>query len=52
MQFYVHFMRAKEQGLFGEAPDAVEALTDCPRCGQPTSADGLCAFCRLWEPRG
>jgi uncharacterized protein (TIGR00269 family) len=52
MQFYVHFMRAKEHGLFGEAPDAVEALTDCTRCGQPTSADGLCAFCRLWEPRG
>jgi hypothetical protein len=25
------------------------ALHPCTTCGQPTSAPGLCAFCRLWE---
>ena len=25
-----------------------ELLAPCPSCGQPTSAQGLCAFCRLW----
>jgi hypothetical protein len=24
-------------------------LKTCERCGQPTSAPGLCAFCRLWD---
>ncbi len=29
-------------------PESVE-LHDCPRCGMPTAADGLCRFCRLKE---
>jgi uncharacterized protein (TIGR00269 family) len=51
LQFYLNFLRAKEQGLFSEhKADQVE-LRACEKCGQPTSAPGLCAFCRLWEGR-
>ncbi|HIQ04129.1 MAG TPA: hypothetical protein EYH31_00360 [Anaerolineae bacterium] len=31
---------------FGEA-ESVE-MRPCRVCGQPTTADDLCAFCRLW----
>jgi hypothetical protein len=27
-------------------------LNTCQRCGQPTSAPGNCAFCRLWDRIG
>ena len=48
LQFYLGFLRAREQGLFAEQTVQVE-LNTCEKCGQPTSAPGLCAFCRLWE---
>ncbi len=50
LQFYLSFLRAREQGLFAEQAAHVE-LNACEKCGQPTSAPGLCAFCRLWERR-
>jgi uncharacterized protein (TIGR00269 family) len=50
LQFYLSFLRAREQGLFAEHAKQVE-LNACDKCGQPTSAPGLCAFCRLWERR-
>ena len=50
LQFYLSFLRAREQGLFAEQAAHVE-LNACEKCGQPTSAPGLCAFCRLWEKR-
>lgn len=52
-QFYLEFLRAKEQGLFAPAQQEQESIENktCIKCGQPTMADGLCAFCRLWEPR-
>jgi uncharacterized protein (TIGR00269 family) len=50
LQFYLNFLRAREQGLFAEQVTRVE-LNACEKCGQPTSAPGLCAFCRLWERR-
>ena len=48
-QFYLQFLQARERGKvsFAEA-DRVE-LQPCVRCGQPTTAGNLCAFCRLWE---
>jgi len=48
LQFYLNFLRAREQGLFAEQAAQVE-LDACEKCGQPTSAPGLCAFCRLWS---
>jgi uncharacterized protein (TIGR00269 family) len=50
LTFYVKFLEARKQGLFGE-PDVgpTVELHPCPNCGQPTSAPGLCSFCRLME---
>jgi len=48
MQFYLSFLQAREEGLFRREAPEVE-LAACRRCGQPTTAEELCAFCRLWE---
>ncbi len=49
LQFYLEFLRAKKRGeLILEDKEEVE-LKECQCCGQPTTAPGLCAFCRLWE---
>ena len=47
LQFYITFLKAKEQGFFQQAEEQVE-LHPCENCGQPTTAPGLCTFCRLW----
>lgn len=50
LTFYVRFLEAREQGLFGEPGTGPTAeLHPCPNCGQSTSAPGLCSFCRLME---
>ncbi len=48
-QFYLQFLRARAAGqvAFVEADEG--ELHPCTRCGQPTTAGDLCAFCRLWE---
>lgn len=48
MQFYLGFLRAREEGAFGQQ-DAAPDLHPCRVCGQPTTAGDQCAFCRLWE---
>jgi len=49
LTFYLKFLEARQQGVFAE-PEKVRAnLTPCLNCGQPTSAPGLCSFCRLME---
>ncbi len=48
LDFYLSFLRAKEDGLLAQTATSTE-LHACDRCGQPTSAPGLCAFCRVWE---
>jgi uncharacterized protein (TIGR00269 family) len=48
LQFYLSFLEAKSTGLFERAAQEVE-LHACEKCGQPTSAPGECAFCRLWD---
>ncbi len=50
LQFYLGFLRTRKAGFFSERPEEVE-LQPCTNCGQPTSAPGLCAFCRLWKKR-
>ena len=47
LQFYISFLKAKEQGFFQPAEAQVE-LHPCENCGQPTTAPGWCTFCRLW----
>jgi uncharacterized protein (TIGR00269 family) len=48
-QFYLSFLQARqEEDLFSEAREGLK-LGECDKCGQPTTAPDLCAFCRLWE---
>lgn len=49
LAFYIGFLNAREKGAFKELPDAARdgELRDCPNCGQPTSNEGLCSFCRV-----
>jgi uncharacterized protein (TIGR00269 family) len=49
LQFYLSFLQAKQQGLFAPGISGENELHDCLSCGQPTSAPGKCAFCRLWD---
>jgi uncharacterized protein (TIGR00269 family) len=50
LSFYLSFLEAKRQGVFAAERDtSIEELHSCTRCGQPTTAPGLCAFCRTWE---
>lgn len=52
-QFYLQFLQARDSGQvqFGAAFGTAEEpdLRPCVRCGQPTTAGDLCAFCRLWD---
>jgi len=48
LSFYLSFLEAKKKGIFTPLADPdVEKLHTCPTCGQPTSAPGECAFCRM-----
>jgi uncharacterized protein (TIGR00269 family) len=49
LSFYLSFLQAKREGLLSRPPGEALELKECERCGQPTTAPGLCAFCRLWE---
>lgn len=48
LAFYLEFLRARGEGAF-EQFNQVELLHECEVCGQPTSAPGRCAFCRMWD---
>ncbi len=48
LQFYVGFLKARQQGLFQPAKTIEqEGRHLCPNCGQPTTKDGLCSYCRI-----
>lgn len=49
LQFYQGFLRARDEGFFCAGAEGTVEMHPCPRCGQPTTVPGLCAFCRLWE---
>ncbi len=48
-QFYLQFLQARDRGAVSFAQADIAELHPCTRCGQPTTAGDLCAFCRLWE---
>jgi uncharacterized protein (TIGR00269 family) len=48
-QFYLQFLRARDAGQVAFAEGGEVVVQPCGRCGQPTTAGDLCAFCRLWE---
>jgi uncharacterized protein (TIGR00269 family) len=50
LTFYLRFLEARKRGdLFVEKNPGRAHLHACPRCGQPTSTDDLCSFCRMIE---
>jgi uncharacterized protein (TIGR00269 family) len=53
LSFYLSFLQSKKNGLFSDAIDEhAEQIHACPQCGQPTSAPGLCSFCRMFVVPG
>ncbi len=48
-QFYLQFLQARDTGRVQFPHVAEIEMQPCTRCGQPTTAGELCAFCRLWE---
>lgn len=48
LAFYLEFLRARGEGTFERFNEAA-ALHECETCGQPTTAPGRCAFCRMWK---
>ena len=48
-QFYLQFLRVRDSGQIALADAEKAEMHPCRRCGQPTTAGELCAFCRLWE---
>ena len=48
LAYYLEFLRARGEGLFAQFNQTAE-LHDCEVCGQPTTAPGRCAFCRMWD---
>jgi len=51
LRFYLHFLKAKENGLFAVPDEIGKDLHECINCGQPTSADEICSFCRMFDQR-
>lgn len=49
LAFYLKFLEARQQGLFAARAEQNVELHPCPKCGQPTSAPGLCSYCRMIE---
>jgi uncharacterized protein (TIGR00269 family) len=49
LTFYLSFLEARKNGLFAERDEAPVNMHPCTRCGQPTTAPGLCSFCRMME---
>lgn len=49
-QFYAGYLRALDAGTFPRSQESPEMLEQkrCTQCGQPTSSNGLCTFCRLF----
>lgn len=48
LHFYVNFLRAKKEGMFSKEERPIPEMHACAKCKQPTTADVLCSFCRLW----
>ena len=47
LQFYASFLSARERLFGAKVVKEFEEGQTCPRCGQPTKTEGLCAFCKM-----
>ena len=50
--FYLSFLQARQEGRLLPPERSQVKMGECQRCGQPTTAPDLCAFCRLWDVEG
>lgn len=49
LSFFLSYLRAKDSLQFSSEGAQRDLLSACDQCGQPSSAPGLCAFCRTWH---
>jgi len=49
LSFYLRFLQARDSGVFADPDKGSRRLAPCMECGQPTSAQGRCSYCRLIE---
>ena len=49
LSFYLKFLNARQNGLFADQLDVLQVLHPCKNCGQSTSAQGKCSYCRMLE---
>jgi len=51
LRFYLNYLSALDAGVFPDRQEDAQLLSEkrCLRCSQPTTAGGLCAFCRMFE---
>jgi uncharacterized protein (TIGR00269 family) len=47
LAFYLNFLDARQKGLLAARDEVQAELHPCTNCGQPTSAPGLCSYCRM-----
>ena len=47
LSFYLNFLKARKSGLFTDRAEIQAELHPCPSCGQPTSSESRCSFCRI-----
>lgn len=48
LQFFLSFLRAKDEGLFPIQVDkSINQLHSCPTCGNLTASTGQCSFCKM-----
>ena len=48
LSFYIEFLKPRQAGFFQPPADKSD-LHACEVCGQPTTAPGRSAFCRMWN---
>ncbi|NPV68502.1 MAG: adenine nucleotide alpha hydrolase family protein [Anaerolineae bacterium] len=49
LRFYLNFLRAREQHPDFLPEEEGLTLRACPTCGQATTNNGDCTFCRMWD---
>lgn len=49
LSYFSQFINQKKTGFLSGLENLSGELHQCPKCGQPTSAVGLCAFCKLLD---
>ncbi len=47
--YYLTFLKARDEGRLVPSREPERTMGTCEVCGQPTTAPGTCAFCRLWS---